>query len=315
MSDASTKPLIFISYAHADEPEKPADGQVQWLSFVRTFLQPAVKNGIFALWVDRHMTGGAKWQREIEDKLRACDIFILLVSANSMASDYIVDKEIAIIRERQAKGDDVHFYPLLLRPIPKVALDKGRVMNLRPRDAKPFSAYAVNDREQHMTEAANEIAEIAERIVKQKGVVSRAQLPFVHTGTVAQVVLPLLRGQQPVEKIKILFVSANPIGTTQLKLDEEVREIEAKIRAAEHRDSLELITKWAVRPDDLLQSLNQHRPHVVHFSGHGSLTEEIVLLDKLGEPKPVSKEALVSLFRTLKSPFQDLIRDYRAFAA
>ncbi len=101
-------------------------------------------------------------------------------------------------------------------------------------------------------------------------------------------------------EIKILFVSANPAGTQQLKLDEEAREIEAKIRAAEHRDSLELITKWAVRPDDLLQSLNQHRPHIVHFSGHGSPTEEIVLLDKLGKPKPVSKEALVHLFRALK---------------
>ena len=102
------------------------------------------------------------------------------------------------------------------------------------------------------------------------------------------------------EKIKILFVSANPAGTQPLKLDEEAREIEAKIRAADHRDSLELITKWAVRPDDLLQSLNQHRPHIVHFSGHGNPTEEIVLLDTLGKPKPVSKEALVHLFRALK---------------
>ncbi len=101
-------------------------------------------------------------------------------------------------------------------------------------------------------------------------------------------------------KIKILFMSANPAGTQQLKLDEEAREIEAKIRAADHRDSLELISKWAVRPDDLLQSLNQHRPHIVHFSGHGNPTEEIVLLDKLGKPKPVSKEALVHLFRALK---------------
>jgi CHAT domain-containing protein len=79
-----------------------------------------------------------------------------------------------------------------------------------------------------------------------------------------------------------------------------VREIETKIRAAEHRESLELVTKWAVRPDDLLQLLNQHKPHIVHFSGHGSLTEEIVLLDKQGNPKTVSKDALVSLFRTFK---------------
>jgi len=56
------------------------------------------------------------------------------------------------------------------------------------------------------------------------------------------------------EKIKILFVSANPAGMPQLKLDKEAREIEAKVRAAEYRDSLELITKWAVRPDDLLHA-------------------------------------------------------------
>src|SRR5258706_429100 len=162
------KPVIFISYAHADEPEKPTEGEVQWLSFVRRFLQPAVKDGIFDLWADRHMTGGAKWEREIEDKLRACDIFILLVSASSMASDYIIDKEIAIIRERQAQGESGHFYPLLLTPTPKAGLHKVRDLNLRPRDAKPFSGFSAHDRAQHMTEAANEIAEIAERIAKDK---------------------------------------------------------------------------------------------------------------------------------------------------
>jgi hypothetical protein len=56
----------------------------------------------------------------------------------------------------------------------------------------------------------------------------------------------------------------------------------------------------AVRPDDLLQALNQHQPHILHFSGHGNPTEEIVLLDELGKAKPVSKEALVHLFRVLK---------------
>lgn len=101
-------------------------------------------------------------------------------------------------------------------------------------------------------------------------------------------------------KIKILFLAANPLQTTPLRLDEEVREIEAKIRAADYRDSLELITKWAVRPDDLLQYLNQYKPHIVHFSGHGSAAEEIILLDESGKPIPVSKQALVSLFQALR---------------
>jgi hypothetical protein len=179
------KPVIFISYAHADEPEKPDEGEVKWLSFVRRFLQPAVKDGIFDLWVDRHMMGGADWDPEIEQKLYACDIFILLVSTYSMASDYIVDKEIAIIRERQAKGDDVHFFPLLLTPTPKAGLQKIKDKNLRPRDAKPFSSYAPgHDRQQHMSDAADEIAVLAEAIVQRKSaaqpVTPLPRLPFVH---------------------------------------------------------------------------------------------------------------------------------------
>jgi hypothetical protein len=101
-------------------------------------------------------------------------------------------------------------------------------------------------------------------------------------------------------KVRVLFVSANPIGTAPLQLDEEIRQITVKIRAAEYRDSVELLSRWAVRPDDLLQALLEHQPHIVHFSGHGSPTEEIILLDQNGQPKPVSKEALVHLFRTLK---------------
>lgn len=101
-------------------------------------------------------------------------------------------------------------------------------------------------------------------------------------------------------KQKILFLAANPTGTTQLALDEECRQITEKIRAADHRDSLELITRWAVRPEDLLQHLNEHRPHVVHFSGHGTSTEEIVLLDKDRKPMTVPAPALKQLFMTLK---------------
>lgn len=99
---------------------------------------------------------------------------------------------------------------------------------------------------------------------------------------------------------KILFFAANPQGTGPLSLDEESRQIDQKIRASDHRDVLEFIPKFAVRPDDLLQYLNQHRPQVVHFSGHGSPTDEIILLDASGEPKPVNKAAIKQLFKALK---------------
>lgn len=115
------KPLIVISYAHADEPEKPAEGEVTWLSFVTGYLRPAIKHGAVDLWIDRLMPGGVDWEQEIAQKLRACDIFVLLVSRHSLWSDCVVDREIAIMRERRPKGAEVHLYPLVLTPAPKVA--------------------------------------------------------------------------------------------------------------------------------------------------------------------------------------------------
>ena len=50
----------------------------------------------------------------------------------------------------------------------------------------------------------------------------------------------------------VLLFAANPNGVTRLALEEECREIDQKIRAADYREELQLITKWAVRPDDLL---------------------------------------------------------------
>lgn len=61
---------------------------------------------------------------------------------------------------------------------------------------------------------------------------------------------------------------------------------------AKYRDSVELESRWAVRTGDLLQALNEVKPRVVHFSGHGSENDELVFEDDAGNPKLVSKEAM-----------------------
>ncbi len=100
-------------------------------------------------------------------------------------------------------------------------------------------------------------------------------------------------------KIKALFLAANPRSTNRLAIDEEMHAIEQKLRAAEHRDALVFQSAWAVRPDDLLQLLNQHQPHVVHFSGHGS-GEGLSLAGDDGRDRLVTTRALKALFTTLK---------------
>jgi hypothetical protein len=113
------------------------------------------------------LIGGEKFKTEIERNLRACDIFVLLVSRYSMASYFIVDKEIAIARERIDRGDDFHFYPIVLSPTAKIAIDKVADFNLRPHDGKPLSGFSAHDRDYHMAKIADEIADLAEGIDKR----------------------------------------------------------------------------------------------------------------------------------------------------
>jgi hypothetical protein len=98
-------------------------------------------------------------------------------------------------------------------------------------------------------------------------------------------------------KCKILFLAANPEDTESLRLDEEIRAIQKKIRMADFRDSLEFVVRGAARRDDLLEALNEVRPNVVHFSGHGSKAGEIYLEDDQKTANPISKEVLADLFR------------------
>lgn len=98
-------------------------------------------------------------------------------------------------------------------------------------------------------------------------------------------------------QITVLFLAANPQDQSSLRLDEENRTIVEKIRASEHRDAIKLISRWAVRPGDLQQALNEHQPHIVHFSGHGN-QDSIVFQNADGTTKPVSKPAIAATLST-----------------
>lgn len=100
------------------------------------------------------------------------------------------------------------------------------------------------------------------------------------------------------EKITVLFMASNPINSQLLRLDEEARDIQEMIRKSEHRDSVKFETRWATRPLDILQAINELNPDIIHFSGHGSNTDELVLQDADSNIKYVSKEAIVQTIMT-----------------
>lgn len=99
------------------------------------------------------------------------------------------------------------------------------------------------------------------------------------------------------KKIKILFLSANPKNTDQLRLDEEVREIKEAMRLAKKGTRFEIISEFAVRVDDLRRSLLEHTPQIVHFSGHGAGSQGIALENDAGQMQLVSTASLARLFK------------------
>ncbi len=100
------------------------------------------------------------------------------------------------------------------------------------------------------------------------------------------------------ERIIVLFAAANPADTTTLALDEEIREVNARLQASRHRDAIDLRSAWALRPLDLLSELSRHRPRVLHFSGHGSATGDLVLSDEHRRSKAVTPEAITAALAT-----------------
>lgn len=98
--------------------------------------------------------------------------------------------------------------------------------------------------------------------------------------------------------IKVLLLSANPLDDP-LGIDGEFRAIDAKIRGADHRDHIQLINHGAVRLEDVPGLLMRHKPHIVHFSGHGNV-DGIALTTADGSSKVVPPNALANIFNALK---------------
>ncbi|GAB1543650.1 hypothetical protein NUACC21_63260 [Scytonema sp. NUACC21] len=81
-----------------------------------------------------------------------------------------------------------------------------------------------------------------------------------------------------------------------LRLDEEIREIEASLRMSKNREMFQLVPRLAVRPKDVQKALLDFKPQVVHFCGHGAGEQGLILEDNAGHAKLVSTQALAQLF-------------------
>lgn len=116
----------------------------------------------------------------------------------------------------------------------------------------------------------------------------------------------VVRAQAP-EQITILFLAGTTEGGTQrLRLDREFHDIEAQLRASEHRDRVKVAIVHAVQISDILTAFNRHDPDVVHFSGHGD-TDMLLLDGADGRPHELQDEHLGLLLGAARKPIRLLV--------
>lgn len=94
---ARTGLRAFLSYAHGD---------LRMVEHMRAHLMPLVHSRLTSgIWFDRDLHAGQAWDVEIERAIAGSDIFLLFLSADYLASDYIRDHELPRIRSRAAAAN------------------------------------------------------------------------------------------------------------------------------------------------------------------------------------------------------------------
>lgn len=100
------------------------------------------------------------------------------------------------------------------------------------------------------------------------------------------------------EMLRIVYATAAPEG--DLRLDKEIRRVRQAVRSSTHRELVEIHVLTAATPGDLLDALVQHRPHVVHFSGHAN--QDALLFDADTDVENEGRHVSASVFaRALRS--------------
>lgn len=100
------------------------------------------------------------------------------------------------------------------------------------------------------------------------------------------------------EKMKILMLTANPAKTTKLNLDKEHSDILQKLQ--EKQAYFEISRKKAVNTDEFREWTQKAKPHILHFSGHGTRTGIVVQNDDKNGYEVIPTHGVKALFEYLQ---------------
>lgn len=145
---------IFIAYSHNDLIYKDQ---------LKKFMRPLLNLGQVRLWDDRDIEAGREWEAEIKERLYGADVILLLVSPDSLDSDYFYGKEVEVSLQRHAKGEAV-VVPVILRPCLWEDTPIS-ILEALPTKAKPVTQWPSQD--EAFTDVAKSLGKITKRLLEQ----------------------------------------------------------------------------------------------------------------------------------------------------
>ncbi|MEO5998949.1 MAG: leucine-rich repeat domain-containing protein [Chitinophagaceae bacterium] len=106
---------VFLSYSHRD---------TKWFERLRVHLTGLEMSGVIESWDDKKIEAGDLWDDRIKKKMEDADVYVLLLSADFLASKYIWNYELSTAMENFI-GRHSTIIPILLEPfditgIPKI---------------------------------------------------------------------------------------------------------------------------------------------------------------------------------------------------
>ena len=100
------KPTAFVSYSHADK---------ECLHRLQVHLRPLERENLVDIWADTRIKVGERWKDQIQTALDDAAVAILLISADFLASDFIVDNELPpLLAAAEQRGTLI--LPVILKP-------------------------------------------------------------------------------------------------------------------------------------------------------------------------------------------------------
>ena len=108
----SFRDLVFLSYSHAD---------AEWVQRLEVLLKPVVRARRLRVWADAHIRVGDDWRRDLTAAIERTRLGLLLVSADFLASDFIMDEELPALIARGVPLVPVLVGDCLWKQVPELA--------------------------------------------------------------------------------------------------------------------------------------------------------------------------------------------------